>query len=434
LAPASELRAVAELTAHPAYDAKVPTDAYGLGPVNDIGVVLLEAPIPDAVVAPVLPSTEIDGILVPNRPLHIVGFGIHDTSSQASGTLHKAITPLVRHTDTELLAGRPGEPDVCFGDSGGPAYVVDNGTLWLVGATSRVWEHASQPCGEASVYTMVPFYVSWIVSLAGEIDGGVTDGGFAGGGWDAAQGSDAARIDGNPSCVPLDGACHPVTNEGCDAAAGEACRFDPTTSSVACAPAPNDVGPAEICDQTSRFCMPGFYCGASLRCEKLCCSDADCPSGVTCDPLISLLGNLGTCGPVDVEIDAGPEDAAADAAADAPPEAGADTGSDALPEAAVDAQPDAGAMEAGTDDGGVDAGTPADGGSTDGEPGPPEAIDPSGGCACSASGNGRGHSGALLAALGLLGWSWRRRRSATGCPVTACGKAVQPRSTTARRR
>lgn len=365
-APASERRTVAEVRPHPGYAPNAPTDAHGLGPVNDIGVLILDEPIPGAVVTAVLPDSEVDSVLTANRPLHVVGFGINDTVSQASGVLYKGITPHVRHTEAELLAGRPGEADACFGDSGGPAYVVHDGTLWLVGATSRVWDHASQPCGQATVYTMVPHHVQWISSVAGVLDGGVL------GGWDAEPASDAGLLQGDPACVPLDNACHPVTNEGCDTAAGEACRFEPMTASVGCAPGPNEALPGAMCDQTSRFCMPGFFCGASIRCEKLCCNDTDCPAGVTCRPLISLLGNIGTCGPVKMEVDAGEPDAGHDAAAEAavdgsPPDATVDVHADATPE-----------------DGGVDAPDDAHADATDGdaEPGVPDAIDPTGGCSC----------------------------------------------------
>ncbi len=398
-APASERRVVSQAVAHPGYQPNVPLDAYGLGPVNDIGVLVLEEPIEGAVVTPILPNDQVDSVLYPNRVMHIVGFGIHDTNTGASGVLYKGLTPHVRHVTSELLGGRTGEPDACFGDSGGPAYVVDNNTLWLVGATSRAWEHAVQPCGHATVYTLVPHFAKWIESVGGDLDGGVIDGGFNGGGWDASDEPDGSLLDGNPSCVPLNSACHPLTNEGCDTAAGEACRFDATAGTVACFAGPNAVEPGKTCDQTSRFCMPGFFCGASIRCEKVCCSDADCPDGVPCAPLISLLGDIGTCGPVSVVVDAaapdsspdGPDDVSVDSAE--PDASSAIDGSDAAPDS--------------PDDGGGDAAKDAE---QDADLGPPDAIEP--GCACSVGPSSGFGAPWLLVALAVgIGWVRRRRPS-----------------------
>jgi MYXO-CTERM domain-containing protein len=398
-APTSERRLVSQAVAHPGYQPNAPLDAYGLGPVNDIGVLVLEEPIEGAIVTPILPNDQVDPVLYPNRVMHIVGFGIHDTNTQASGVLYKGLTPHVRHVPSELLGGRTGEPDACFGDSGGPAYVVDNNTLWLVGATSRAWEHAVQPCGHATVYTLVPHFTKWIESVGGVLDGGVVDGGFHGGGWDASDEPDGALLDGNPTCVPLNSACHPLTNEGCDAAAGEACRFDAKAGTVACFAGANVVEPGKTCDQTSRFCMPGFFCGASIRCEKVCCSDADCPDGVPCTPLISLLGDIGTCGPVSMVVDAGVPDALPDALADVPVDSGA---SDApISHDAGDAAPDS------LDDGGGDAAKDAE---QDADFGPPDAIEP--GCACAQGPSpASGVPWLLLASTVGIGWARRRRAS-----------------------
>ena len=401
-APPSERRTVAMAAPHPHYDPSAPKDAYGLGPLHDIGVIVLDDDIAGAVVTPVLPYTRVDAELTPSRPLHIVGYGINNTTTNASGTLFKAITPHVRHAPTELLAGRPGTPDTCFGDSGGPAYLVDDDTLWLVGATSRAWDGASEPCGESTVYTVVSAYVPWLESMAGELDGGAVEGGFSGAGWDA-DAPDAAMLDGNPSCVPLDSVCHPVTNEGCEA--GEACVFDPATSRVRCRAGDNDTPPAKMCDQTARFCMPGFYCGASIRCEKLCCSDADCPDGVSCTPLITLLGDLGTCGPVDVPTDAGLDaDAGLEGSDDAATDGEAADDADAAdaPNARADASVDGADSEADAGDDFV----------------PPEAIFPeTGACGCTTAGSRERSYGwlTLLAWVVLAGTRRKRSQSSARC-------------------
>lgn len=410
-APASERRIVTQAVAHPHYNTNAPVDAYGLGPMHDIGVLILQDPIENGIVAPVLPNAQVDAVLYPNRTLHIAGYGIYNTASQASGVLYKGLTPHIRHVPTELLGGRSGEPDACFGDSGGPAYVVDQNTLWLVGATSRAWEHAVTPCGHATVYTLVSPYVDWIETVAGPLSGGNTDGGFNGGGWDGGTEPDAPLLDGNPSCVPLNSVCHPITNEGCDTAAGEACRFDALMGTLGCFPGPNTVPPGKICDQTSRFCQYGYFCGASIRCEKICCSDDDCPDGVPCTPIISLIGNIGTCGPVTIPADAAvPDEASADASDDVedaqkadvqqPEEGGtldgfADTSSESvptIPEASSDGELDTSEQK------------------TDADFIPPDAIQP--GCACAQQPSGALRStGLLWLGACVFGWIRRRRRS-----------------------
>lgn len=67
--------------------------------------------------------------------------------------------------------------DTCFGDSGGPAYIVkSDGSLVLAGATSR----GSKPCGTVGIYTRVDVYVPWIVNVASEF-GGILPAGFPNG-------------------------------------------------------------------------------------------------------------------------------------------------------------------------------------------------------------------------------------------------------------
>lgn len=327
-APDSALREVSLAVMHPDYDAEPPTDVYGMGESNDVAVVVLKEPVDGAVVTPVLPVSLVDQELTPNRPVHIVGYGVTDAASQKAGVLYKAITPHVRHIEWEMLAGRPGEPDTCYGDSGGPGYVVVGGVLYLAGITSRAYAKAINPCGEATIYTLAPAHLAWIESVAGPLEG-ATDAGFEGGGWPPQDASaDSALLDVQASCLPPDSECNPLTNEGCDQAKGEVCQLDWAKSRVQCHVVSAPVKPGGTCDETSLFCMPGFLCGRTIKCEKACCSDADCPEGISCKPMGTLLGDVGTCGVI--PWDASVPDAAPDAAesADAADEADAeDSGS-----------------------------------------------------------------------------------------------------------
>jgi secreted trypsin-like serine protease len=50
----------------------------------------------------------------------------------------------------------------CSGDSGGPAYILQNGEFYLFGVTSR----GSALCDEAGIYTNALYYHSWIIETA----------------------------------------------------------------------------------------------------------------------------------------------------------------------------------------------------------------------------------------------------------------------------
>ena len=97
----------------------------------------------------------------------------------------------------------------------------------------------------------------------------------------------------NGSCVTLDDAsftCNPVTNQGCDAGAGETCDFS-NKGNFVCFPAPNDVALCGSCNNTSGpFCKPTLHCtttDAGFGCGRWCCDDTDCTGG-HCD--LSTLG------------------------------------------------------------------------------------------------------------------------------------------------
>lgn len=144
--------------------------------------------------------------------------------------------------------------------------------------------------------------------------------------------------------------CNPVTNEGCDTAAHEACDF--TKSGLECWKENNTEPRGATCAGTStKYCIPTYTCDGSVDgsvgvCHKFCCSNADCGGG-TCKPFDPNLGTLGACQTLE-DGDAG--DAEADGAG------GTDGGTDAS---------DAGGSDAGGGAAGSDA-APSDA-ETDGD-------------------------------------------------------------------
>jgi hypothetical protein len=183
---------VSLVQAHPQYNGKLEGDSDGLAQQNDVGIVVLADPIPNAVVAPIVAASEIDNELTPLRQIHIVGYGqTNEWNPNSAGTLYKALTPYKRHIVWEMLAGEPGEPDTCNGDSGGPAYVQEqDGSIRLIGITSRMWAGSTNSCGDGGIYTLAGAYADWLQSLGGPLGGKPSA--DAGSGCDAGMGIDAS--------------------------------------------------------------------------------------------------------------------------------------------------------------------------------------------------------------------------------------------------
>ncbi len=84
----------------------------------------------------------------------------HDCSDFSSGCNH-AVSP-----NGELGAGGDGV-DSCFGDSGGPLYLLTPEGDYLVGLTSRGYNTATQPCGQGGIYARPDAIIDWIESTSG---------------------------------------------------------------------------------------------------------------------------------------------------------------------------------------------------------------------------------------------------------------------------
>jgi hypothetical protein len=103
--------------------------------------------------------------------------------------------------------------------------------------------------------------------------------------------------------------CNPISNEGCDSAAGQACDLA-SSGGYQCFDPPNDVALCGTCsNMNGPFCAAGTHCledAAGGTCAHYCCDDGDCGTG-TCNKDIIMDPNVGVC-----------IDAAMKAACDAP--------------------------------------------------------------------------------------------------------------------
>lgn len=107
----------------------------------------------------------------------LVGFGaINASGSSYVDTLQQATTtisdPTCANPDLgcevagkELIAGGGGV-DTCYGDSGGPLFLVTAYGEYLAGVTSRGAWIGQQPCGQGGIYVRADVLTNWIASLS----------------------------------------------------------------------------------------------------------------------------------------------------------------------------------------------------------------------------------------------------------------------------
>ena len=153
----------------------------GIGQPNDIGLVVLDKPVTD--VTPIrLPTIEEAKQLATGTELTLVGYGvITPTGKDEGGVKFDAVTDLVTIAEFELQLSSTGQPQNCYGDSGGPALATIGGGERVVGVVSRSAGAEDDPnCDKGGIDTRVDAYLDWIVEQVGETpvptpDAGVPD-------------------------------------------------------------------------------------------------------------------------------------------------------------------------------------------------------------------------------------------------------------------
>jgi hypothetical protein len=133
--------------------------------------------------------------------VQIVGFGAVDIwGNQYTNHLMEARTTVNDHDCSDLWSGCNGSVspggeisaggggvDACYGDSGGPLYLLTDKGDYLVGITSRSYANVWAPCEEGGIYGRPDYVVDWVESVTGrtlpepdcgqEEDEGGTEGG-----------------------------------------------------------------------------------------------------------------------------------------------------------------------------------------------------------------------------------------------------------------
>ena len=97
----------------------------------------------------------------------MAGYGVtNGLSSAGAGTLRQTQSSIIgKHSVTEMITDGH-KSSVCFGDSGGPAFVLQGDQYVQWGVANSVM---NQACNEASIHTSVMSYETWIRQTAANL-------------------------------------------------------------------------------------------------------------------------------------------------------------------------------------------------------------------------------------------------------------------------
>jgi secreted trypsin-like serine protease len=157
---------------HPSFDYFATPD-LGLDQLFDIGVLELAEPIPGVEPEVVATPAEAAELLVASAIVHMVGYGVSDEETGASGIKLEGDATLRELNATEFLVSEVGEPQNCRGDSGGPGFIADaRGARRLVGVVSRGPDPDEVSCTLGGVDTRADAYLAWIEEVLAGVDAG----------------------------------------------------------------------------------------------------------------------------------------------------------------------------------------------------------------------------------------------------------------------
>ena len=179
-------------------------------PLYDVALVQFQPEAPAQAATAVVPDMQLQ--LTGGMPFSVAGFGWAWSNPSAllskgggEGTLREVTLVLtsVLENSMQLKFVSPSKA-VCSGDSGGPAYVVQNGTYYVAGVTS--WGYSRCENG-LSVFSDVRKFRSWIAEKAAALGSPI---GAAGGGGGGGSYPTPAPV---PTVVPVNPAINggPVT-------------------------------------------------------------------------------------------------------------------------------------------------------------------------------------------------------------------------------
>lgn len=158
---------VKNIYVHPDFKDKTKIDQK-----NDLAILHLAKNAPDSYPTVFIPLPPLE---LPEKKIIALGFGTSSAQKVVTGTL-RVKTLDVRFFKSEspyFIVDQKGG-GVCRGDSGGPAYVVRENQLILVGIVSQaVWYTSQNPnlniCNDSSYYMSITRFVPWIKKMSDKI-------------------------------------------------------------------------------------------------------------------------------------------------------------------------------------------------------------------------------------------------------------------------
>ncbi|AHZ83832.1 hypothetical protein Bb109J_c3226 [Bdellovibrio bacteriovorus] len=108
----------------------------------------------------------------------LAGYGIADgKTGDGIGTLRTTKVKIenTNYSTSEFLVDQTQGTGACHGDSGGPAYLEQNGKLYLMGITSRGVKDDANDCSQYSAFTSTLYYKSWINRMVTRLSSSLVD-------------------------------------------------------------------------------------------------------------------------------------------------------------------------------------------------------------------------------------------------------------------
>ncbi len=161
----SDAMAVRSVVRQESFSLDVAEPPVGLSNFYDIGLMFLEAPMPNLQPAIVMTPEEAKGLGV-GIDVQIAGWGQQSADSEGPiGTKHCATAQIFEIGDFEMQIGNePTTSRKCHGDSGGPTMITISTETSrkerVIGATSRAYD--TSDCEKGGVDTLASAWYEWI--------------------------------------------------------------------------------------------------------------------------------------------------------------------------------------------------------------------------------------------------------------------------------
>lgn len=130
---------------------------------SDIGLVYFDGGLPEGY-SPVT-ILEDDILLQKGTQTELAGYGLSDgVNKTGSGVLRHTVVSIddPGFQFGEVTLDQTKGTGACHGDSGGPAFIVENSQIKLWGVTSRGERDPNDDCSQFAVYTNAHTYLGWI--------------------------------------------------------------------------------------------------------------------------------------------------------------------------------------------------------------------------------------------------------------------------------